>query len=373
MRKGFTLIELLVVMVIIGILISMALPNYMKAKDRAKETQVQSRLHVIRTALERYAVDNDANYPMWLLGGDWTDWNTTPSSPLYCPNRPQPCGDGDPLLLYGFLNHYPQNVFYRVGLQTGTLLHVFDCPRPCYRRDSNGNCTGRTPESVYCQYTTWFPRVERERCDPSGGSRGSCRKVGGTNSDLMWDVSEGAYGSYTFFPNSMPRVTQTSAIITSRGWQGHPPFGALPSRQEDPIFYRSSNRYMHPLLAGNFFYFPVWKISPAFAAAIGEPILGYHLAGYGATWNRGWDVYDDYGDFVDGAGNHCDSYIEWDGGYGDCKTTLEDNPPPGAYLQHYCYHNGPDGTHDGVIMVLSGGTDVKPMRNIRKPRCQGIR
>ncbi|MHA2611491.1 MAG: type II secretion system protein [bacterium JZ-2024 1] len=70
MRKGFTLIELLVVMVIIGILIGMAVPNYIKVKERAKETQVQAGLHIIRVALERYAVDWDGLYPVVLTGGD---------------------------------------------------------------------------------------------------------------------------------------------------------------------------------------------------------------------------------------------------------------------------------------------------------------
>ncbi|MGH8104218.1 MAG: type IV pilin protein, partial [bacterium] len=74
--RGFTLIELLVVMVIIGILVSIALPNYIKAKDKARESQVQSNIHVIQLAVERYAVDNDGSYPKWLLGGDYSDWNT---------------------------------------------------------------------------------------------------------------------------------------------------------------------------------------------------------------------------------------------------------------------------------------------------------
>lgn len=70
MNRGFTLIELLVVMVILGILVALALPNYIRARDKAKETQVKSGIRIIQLAIERYAADNGGYYPTVVLGGD---------------------------------------------------------------------------------------------------------------------------------------------------------------------------------------------------------------------------------------------------------------------------------------------------------------
>jgi prepilin-type N-terminal cleavage/methylation domain-containing protein len=65
---GFTLIELLVVVAIIGILAAIAIPNLLEAQVRAKSARAQSDLRTVGTALEMYAVDEDA-YPAMTVPG----------------------------------------------------------------------------------------------------------------------------------------------------------------------------------------------------------------------------------------------------------------------------------------------------------------
>ena len=77
-EKGFTLIELLVVITIIGILAAIALPNYIKAKNKAKEAEVKANCHTIQIGLERYMVDNNES-PHYTPGGDidgWMNWHS---------------------------------------------------------------------------------------------------------------------------------------------------------------------------------------------------------------------------------------------------------------------------------------------------------
>jgi prepilin-type N-terminal cleavage/methylation domain-containing protein len=62
-QEGFTLIELMVVIVIIGILVAIALPNFIGATDRAKVANVKSNAHTIQTMLESYGVDFGGKYP----------------------------------------------------------------------------------------------------------------------------------------------------------------------------------------------------------------------------------------------------------------------------------------------------------------------
>jgi type II secretion system protein G len=68
--RGFTLIELMFVVVIIGIIVAIAIPNYMKFTKKAKEAVVQENMHTIQLAIESFAVDRLGQYPQ---AGDEAD------------------------------------------------------------------------------------------------------------------------------------------------------------------------------------------------------------------------------------------------------------------------------------------------------------
>ncbi len=56
-RKGFTLLELVMVVIIIGILSSIALPQFLKTRERARMTEALSILGQIRSSQIRYYIE----------------------------------------------------------------------------------------------------------------------------------------------------------------------------------------------------------------------------------------------------------------------------------------------------------------------------
>ncbi len=131
-QRGFTLIELLVVITIIGILAAIALPNYIKAKDKAKEAEVKANCHTIQIALERYATDHSGAYPVYILGGDTKGWDDRTGCRAVISAPGPECGSPDytkppeweniwhtpmkdALVHYSYVYSYPDNPFIDAG------------------------------------------------------------------------------------------------------------------------------------------------------------------------------------------------------------------------------------------------------------------
>ena len=67
-RKGFTLVEIMIVVAIIGLLAAIAIPNFVKARQKAQAEACIANLRQIEGATQVWAVDtgaNDTSTPGW--------------------------------------------------------------------------------------------------------------------------------------------------------------------------------------------------------------------------------------------------------------------------------------------------------------------
>src|SRR3990167_2796464 len=63
-NKGFTIIELMIVLVIIGVLASLAIPGFLRTKERALDKEAQIGLNFIAAGEKIYRVKTGSYYPL---------------------------------------------------------------------------------------------------------------------------------------------------------------------------------------------------------------------------------------------------------------------------------------------------------------------
>jgi len=71
-KKSFTLIEILVVIVIIGILVTLALPNYSRIQEKALDREARATLVLMRAAERIYKME----YGNYFISGVISDINS---------------------------------------------------------------------------------------------------------------------------------------------------------------------------------------------------------------------------------------------------------------------------------------------------------
>jgi len=147
---GFTLIELLVVIAIVGGLSALFVPNFMGARERARDAQRKSDLKQIQKALEMYRQDQTPiAYPTTLnnrfgsCGVLFTNPQITPT-PVYM--NKIPC---DPL--------GPTPYYYSFDNNNLTYTLCACIENKADADATNGNCYNTCPANITKQYIVTQP------------------------------------------------------------------------------------------------------------------------------------------------------------------------------------------------------------------------
>lgn len=80
-HRGFTLVELLIIILIIGILLSMAMPNFRVARELARTTAAKMNLHNVQVVIEAFHMEQgyyaddfyEDEYGAYFPGGIWNE------------------------------------------------------------------------------------------------------------------------------------------------------------------------------------------------------------------------------------------------------------------------------------------------------------
>jgi prepilin-type N-terminal cleavage/methylation domain-containing protein len=68
-RSAFTLVEIMIVVSLIGLLLAIAIPRFVKSRESAQLNSIYSNLRVVESAKDQWALQNQKGT------GDTTDWS----------------------------------------------------------------------------------------------------------------------------------------------------------------------------------------------------------------------------------------------------------------------------------------------------------
>ena len=71
---GFTLVEIMIVLAVIGLLLTIAIPNFLKSRDASQLTVVYNNLHAIETAKDQWALENKKGTGVTIVLQDLSDY-----------------------------------------------------------------------------------------------------------------------------------------------------------------------------------------------------------------------------------------------------------------------------------------------------------
>jgi Tfp pilus assembly protein PilE len=237
-------------------LAAIALPNYIKVKDKAKEAEVKANLHNVQLSVERFAVDTEGSNPQYLIGGEGkyaTTVNAQSANSFSDVKDVNPKEHvSDPLLRRGYIDAFPRNPFTKNGIAVHQLQENLDGNNDDPLR--NGTPTGTELGTRFGPYCTTMGQV---LCDPRY---------------LRWN-----YVDLTN-PNNNDPLARTWAEVEYKFWdmwQGNKPTPYLPGQ----FFYKSFG----PLVA-------VGNNDAADAPIIPTDSDQYMLGGYGSIRSKGKDI-----------------------------------------------------------------------------------
>lgn len=81
-RRGFTLVEIMIVILIIGVLLSIAVPGFLQARQTGRKSSCIASLKAIETAKEQWAMDTKKS------NGDAVGFTDLVGSTLYLKSTP---------------------------------------------------------------------------------------------------------------------------------------------------------------------------------------------------------------------------------------------------------------------------------------------